>query len=203
VEEQDPSRLEAMVAEAHRRFDALNAEDPRSVEPDGAARPRELVHAEWLEAWVHRVVPAPSLALRLAARCQHLARFRIPRDDYPRDRAGYLTWRRDLARMHADLAGEILAELGFDVATREAVRRINLKKTIKQDAEVQAMEDALCLSFLEHDFVPFIDDYDDAKVIGIVRKTWAKMSERGHELALELPLSGRARNLVERALSVT
>jgi hypothetical protein len=195
------ARLEAMVAEAHRRFDAVNAEDPRSIEVDGVARPRELAQAEWLEAWVHRVVPTPSLALRLAARCQHLGRFRIPRDEYPRDRAGSLTWRRDLARMHAELAGAILAELGFDAATRDAVRRINLKKAIKQDDEVQAMEDALCLSFLEHDFVPFIDDYDDAKVIDIVRKTWAKMSERGHELAIRLPLSGRARELVERALS--
>jgi hypothetical protein len=193
--------LESMVTEAHRRFDAVNAEDPRTVEVDGEARPRELVAADRLEAWVHRVAPGPSLPLRLAARCQHLARFRVPRGDYPEGRVGYLTWRRDLAKMHAALAEEILADVGFDEATRAAVQRINLKKAIKSDEEVQAMEDALCLSFLEHDFVPFIDDYEDAKVIEILRKSWAKMSERGHALALALPLSGRALSLVQRALA--
>jgi hypothetical protein len=194
-------KLEEMVAEAHRRFDAVNAEDARILEVDGVARPRELVQADRLEAWVHRVVPEPSLPLRLAARCQHLARFRIPRAEYPEGRVGYLTWRRDLAQMHAELAEAILVDVGFDEATREAVKRINLKKTIKQHAEVQAMEDALCLAFLEHELVPFIDDYEDEKIVDILRKSWAKMSERGHTLALGLPLSGRALSLVERALS--
>jgi hypothetical protein len=198
---QGPKDVEAMVVEAHRRFDDMNARDPRSLEVDGIARPRELVQAERLEAWVHRVVPEPSLALRLAARCQHLARFRIPRGDYPDGRVGYLTWRRDLAKMHAELACEILEDVGFDEETREAVKRINLKKALKQDEDVQAMEDALCLAFLEHELVPFIDDYPDEKVIDILRKSWAKMSERGHALALRLPLSGRAERLVGLALA--
>ncbi len=192
---------ESMIREAHRRFDAINAEDPRTVEVDGVTKPRELAKADELEAWLHRVDPSPSVALRLAARCQHLGRFRIPRSEYPEGREGYLRWRRRLAEMHAELAGAILADVGFDEETRAAVERINLKRSLKRDPEVQTMEDALCLAFLAHDFVPFIDDYDDEKVIDILRKTWAKMSPRGHELALGLPLSGRAKSLVERALS--
>lgn len=193
--------LEGRIAEAHRRFDAINAEDPRTLEVEGVARPRELVQADRLEAWVHRVVPEPSLPLRLASRCQHLGRFRIPRAEYPAGRAGYLTWRRDLSRMHAALAGEILEELGFSAEVREAVARINTKKALKHDPDVQAMEDALCLAFLEHELAPFIDDYDDDKVIDILRKSWAKMSARGHSLALGLRLEGRAKSLVTRAIA--
>src|SRR5690554_2193627 len=103
--------------------------------------------------------------------------------------------------MHQELTDGILKELGFDEEVREAVARIQLKKALKRDPEVQTMEDALCLAFLRHEFVPFIEDYDDEKVINILRKTWPKMSPRGHEHALKLPLSGRALDLVQRALS--
>src|SRR5690606_10854874 len=131
MESQDT--LEEMIREAHRRFDALNAEDPRTLSVDGVARPRELLQADRLEAWLHRVVPTPSVPQRLAARCQHLARFRIPRADYPEGRVGYLTWRRELAQMHARLATEILEAVGFDEPTREAVQRILLKRDLHRD----------------------------------------------------------------------
>lgn len=193
--------LETLLNEAHRRFDALNSEDPRTLDFEGVTRPRELVRADWLEAALYEIEPSPSLALRIAARSQHLARFRVPRSDYPPGREAYLRWRRDLAKMHQELTGAILEELGFDAAVREAVARIQLKKALKRDAEVQTMEDALCLAFLRHEFVPFIEDYDDEKVIGILRKTWPKMSPRGQEHALKLPLNGRALKLVQRALS--
>ena len=38
------------------------------------------------------------------------------------------------------------------------------------------------------------------KAIDIVRKTWKKMSERGHEAALGLELPERSRGLVGKAL---
>lgn len=188
------------LQEAHRRFDALNAGDPRTLKVNGVERPRELVRADWLEAALHEIEPEPSLPLRIAARAQHLARFRVPRTDYPPGREAYLKWRRELAKMHHDLTDEILKELGFSDEIREAVKKIQLKIAIKRNAEVQTMEDALCLAFLRHEFVPFIEDYDDEKVIGILQKTWPKMSPRGHEAALKLPLSGRALKLVQRAL---
>jgi len=193
--------VEALLREAHRRFDALNAQDPRTIDVDGTPRPRELVRANWLERALFEIEPEPSLPLRIASRSQHLARFRVPRSEYPPGREAYLQWRRDLAKMHHELTDAILEELGFSDEVREAVRKIQLKIAIKRNPDVQTMEDALCLAFLRHEFVPFIEDYDDEKVIGILQKTWPKMSPRGHEHALRLPFSGRARELIQRALA--
>lgn len=195
------AETEARVARTLARFDALNAEDPNLLEVDGVARPRELVQAERLAAWVHRLEPQPSLALRLAARCQHLGRFRVPREQYAMDAAGYQAWRRGLAQLHADLAGQILEAEGWDEAVRAQVRRINLKSGIKRDAEVQTMEDALCLAFLEHEAAAFAAKHPREKLLDILRKTWAKMSGRGHAAALALSMAPELRELVSAALA--
>lgn len=183
------------------RFDALNAEDPRRLEVAGVERPRELVQAERLERWVLRLAPNASPALRLAARSQHLQRWAIPRSAYPEGRIGYLKWRKDLARHHAELTAGILEDVGFDADTMEAVRAIQLKQGLKAAPETQTMEDALCLTFLEHEFAEFAAKHDEAKVIDIVQKTWRKMSAQGHSEALQLALPESARLLVERALT--
>lgn len=189
-----------LLRAAIERFDAMNARDPNALVVAGVSRPRELLQAERLEAWVLRLDPRASVALRLAARCQHLCRWEIPRASYGEGRVAYLKWRKELARHHADLAERVLAEVGFDQATRGAVRRINLKQGLRTEADTQTMEDALCLAFLEHEFAEFATKYDDAKVIDIVQKTWRKMSERGHALALGLPFDAETLALVSRAL---
>ncbi len=190
------------IIQAHEKMNELNARDPQTIETaDGHKRPRELVMAERLERWVKKVVPQPSTALLLASRCQHLMRFAVPRSEYEPGRIGYLKWRKDLAKMHADRAEEILREVDFDEETIAAVRQINLKQGLKTNPDAQAMEDALCLSFLEHEYPEFSAKHPDDKVIDIVRKTWAKMSPRGQELALALPLEGRPGALVQQALS--
>jgi hypothetical protein len=181
-------------------FDRANAADPTKLRVDGVERPRELVHAERLSVWVDRLEPAASEALRLAARCQHLCRWEIPRASYAEGRIGYLEWRKALARFHADRASAILHEAGYDEATIERVRAINQKRGIKIDADVQTMEDALCLSFLEHELEEFAEKHAPEKVVDILQKTWRKMSERGHGHALGLVLSERTKRLVEMAL---
>lgn len=190
-----------LVQQAIARFDAMNAQDPNKIFVLGTERPRELVLAEYLSKWVNEVDSSPSDALILAARCQHLMRWTVPRSDYPEGRVGYLKWRKDLSKRHADLAGEVLKELGFSESVVQQVRSINLKEGLKTNPDSQKMEDALCLSFLEHEFSAFAAKHPDDKVIDIVQKTWRKMSERGHQLALELPLEGRAKELVGRALT--
>jgi hypothetical protein len=183
-------------------FDARNAEDPVRVGVAPVARPRALVEAERLSEWVLRLDANASVALRLAARCQHLERWTIPRESYPAGRVGYLTWRTELARFHARRASEILNEVGYDAETIQAVQRINLKQNLRSSSDSQTMEDALCLVFLEHEFDAFLAKYpDQAKAVEILRKAWKKMSDRGREAALELPLSPEARALVARALS--
>jgi hypothetical protein len=190
-----------LIPKAVERFDAMNARDPNTLVVAGATRPRELVQAERLESWVLRLEPNASVALRLAARCQHLCRWEIPRADYGEGRVAYLKWRKDLAKHHADLAAGVLGELGFSAETLAAVRRINMKQGLKSEVDTQTMEDALCLAFLEHEFAEFAPKYEDAKVIDIVQKTWRKMSDRAHELALGLPFAPETLALVSRALS--
>jgi hypothetical protein len=192
----DHPRLHAALA----RFDAINAEDPNTVPVAGAARPKELVYAEQMTAWLHRLNPSPSEALQLAARSQHLRRWQIPRDSYPDGRPGYLRWRTALQQFHADEAAKVLREVGYDDATISRVQSLLKKQQLKTDAEMQLLEDVICLVFLENHFADFAREHDDDKVIGIIRKTWTKMSDRGRAAALTLQLPADARRLVERAL---
>jgi hypothetical protein len=193
----DDARFQAAIA----AFDAANAADPNRQVIDGVERPRTLVQAERLSGWIDRLDPSASVALRLAARCQHIERWTLPRSDFAPGRVGYLQWRTQLARYHAERAAEILRAAGFDDETIHAVRKINLKQNLRSSPDSQTMEDALCLVFLEHELEEFLEKYPDpSKATDILRKTWRKMSERGRALALGLPLSTEARGLVERAL---
>jgi hypothetical protein len=179
---------------------AISARDPVQELVDGVPRPRELVQVERLARWVERRAPQPSEALRLAAHCQHVGRFELPRQSYPEGRSGYLRWRSELARRHAETAERILLDAGYDTEMVQRVRRIVLKQSLR-DEEVASMEDALCLSFLEHELPEFAERHSDEKLIGILRKSWRKMSPRGHELAAKLSFSERCQALLEKALT--
>jgi hypothetical protein len=184
-------------------FRALNARYPNRILDGGVERPKELVAAERLAAWIERLEPSASEALALASHCQHLCRWELPRGDFPEGRIGYLTWRKALARRHADRAAAVLRDAGYDDGLIAEVRAINLKQGLHTSADTQAMEDALCLSFLEWELGEFAAKHADDKVIDIIRKTWSKMSERGHAKALELApsLPPKAAELVQRALA--
>lgn len=185
---------------AMERFDAINAEDPRREVVDGQERPKELVYARRMSETLERFRPDASEPLRLAVRAQHLARWRIPRSEFPEGRTGYKKWRTRLMFFHAELAEEVLRQLEYPEDTVERVKTLLRKQGLKRDPEVQALEDVACLVFLEHYFDAFAEDHGDEKLVDILRKTWRKMSERGQEAALELKLSERAARLVGQAL---
>ena len=103
------ARFERAIA----ALDAANRQDPNREPTDRGPAPKELLYAQHMTRWLDRLYPEASDALRLAARCQHIERWRIPRSDYPMDRAGYLTWRRDLKVFHAERGGQILASIGY------------------------------------------------------------------------------------------
>lgn len=184
-------------------FDEANTADPTIVESEGREWPKELLYGHQMSAWMDRFAPDASEALRLAARCQHIRRWEIPRDSYPRDRVGYLKWRTELKHMHARIAGEILERAGYDEDLIARVQSLLKKERLKSDPETQILEDVVCLVFLENWFADFSKQHDPDKVVDIVAKTWKKMSLTGHEAALAMAhkLPADALALVQRALA--
>jgi hypothetical protein len=187
--------------EAVQRMDAANSQDPNHEQAGDRDWPRELIYAERLTRWVLQLNPNASEALQLAARSQHILRWKIPRDTYPASRAGYLKWREDLKKFHAQTAGEILKESGYGEDMVERVRAMNLKTNIKSDPDTQTLEDALCLVFLQFQLSDLIGKTAEDKVVNAVRKSWGKMSETGRARALELQFTVQERSIILKALA--
>ena len=185
------------------RFQVAHLEDPRRVAVGQKQVPWSLLYHQRLLHWVHHLNPTASEELRLAASCQHIRRWTIPRSQYPPGKSGYKRWRKRLASFHAERAGEILREVGYDSAVIERVQTLLQKFRLKLDPEVQMLEDAICLVFLENEFSAFSGKHDRNKVKEILQKTWLKMSSRGREVAQEVvaELAAEDREKVESALS--
>jgi Domain of unknown function (DUF4202) len=181
-------------------FDAANAQDPNTEIVNGQPIAKELIYSQRMTAQLHKFLPAASAELQLAARSQHICRWKIPRSDYPMDRQGYKKWRLDLAGFHGDTAGAIMQTHGYAANTIQRVKDLLLKRSLKRDGEVQALEDIICLVFLEFYLEDFASKHDEAKLIDIIQKTWNKMSDAGHTAALKLPLSNTMLALVTKAL---
>lgn len=181
---------------AIRRFDEENGRDPNKE--DG--QPRELLYAHRLTNWVLRLSPNAGEVLRLAAHCQHLCRWDIPRDNYPMTRPGYLKWRTELKKFHAQRAGEILREVGYDDETIRRVQDLNLKKNFPADPECRVLEDALCLVFLEFQFAGLAAKTAEDKTINALKKSWEKMTDTARSEALNLNYGEREKVLIQKAL---
>jgi hypothetical protein len=166
-------------------IDSANRADP-TLE-DG--QPAALLYGQRMTAELSRLFPDASDILRIAARGQHVERWLLPRKDYPEGKEGYLDWRREQARRHADRVGGMMAEAGYDPQDRDRIGILLRKEGIKRDAEVQALEDVICFTFLRWYFQPFAAAHDPAKVADIVQKTARKMSPEGRARVLdEFPL---------------
>lgn len=194
-------------ARAVAAIDAANADDPNTIVARGEVRPKELAHAEMVTEWVERLAGSPSEELLLAARAHHVRRWTVPRSSYPEGRAGYLRWRRELHKQHADDVGRILTECGYPDEAIARVQALVEKKGLgKGDAEVQVLEDALCLVFIETQFREISERLeqqygDEEKMVDVVRKTLKKMSDAGRARAVEIELDPRDRAIVGRALA--
>jgi len=189
------SDLETRARDA---IDAAHAADPHRT----GDRPAEADYADRIEAWIPRLVDAPSLTVRLAARAQHLERWAIPRTQFPDGRGGYLRWRSAVHQRQGQRVRELLMSAGCDAALGERVAHLVAKTTPRGDPEAQALEDAACLVFLETELAEFQRKHDRGKVIDILQKTWTKkMSPRGQELARSLALPPETQELVLAALA--
>lgn len=177
-------------------IDAANEADPFTITIDGIERPKEQTHAEMMTEWVQRLDPSATDLQLIAARAHHVRRWTILRSEYPEGRNGYLRWRTALKKVHAETVAEAMSAAGYEAADIERVQAIVQKKNLRSDPDVQTHEDALCLVFVATQFDELASRFDRDKMIDIVAKTLAKMSERGIEAALGLDLSEADRDLI-------
>ena len=192
-----PTRFETAIA----LIDKKNAEDVNTYSVSGMEYPKELLYSQRMSRTLLQFDPNASKALQIAARAQHICRWKSARNEYPMDRVGYLKWRQDLKQMHAELTGDILKEVGYDDEFIDRVKAIVLKKLIKKNKESQTIEDVICLVFLDFYFDEFAAKHSDEKIIDILQKTWKKMSDEGHAEALKIKFSDKSLALVKEAIS--
>lgn len=183
-------------------FDAANGEDPNQDE----GQPKELLYSQRMSEMLHRYAPAADEVVQLAVRAQHIRRWSVPRSDYPMTKEGYFQWRTGLYRMHAEIAGDLMAQAGYDEASIARVQMAIAKRRLKSNPDSQLLEDIAGLVFIEHYMVGFVaskPDYDEEKWIDIIRKTWQKMSDNAHQFAVSgvLRLPTQYVPLITRAIS--
>ncbi len=186
--------------DAIRRIDEANAVDPNTLDVGGVPRPKEAAHAEMMTRWVRALRPDANEPLLLAARAHHIRRWERPRDSFPAGREGYLRWRATLQRFHADALGEIMADVGYAAAEVKRAQDLVRKRGLGRDPDAQAMEDALCLVFMETQLADFAGQLDDdARMVEVLASTWRKMSPQGRAAAQALALEDRAARLLDDA----
>jgi len=180
---QQQSTFEKAVA----LIDAANSEDPNQVSVDGKDWPKELLYSRRMSDMLQRFAPDADDAVKLAIRAQHVQRWKSPRDAYPMDRIGYLQWRKDLYKIQAQTAADLLVKAGCDDDVIGRVREAVAKKGIKENPDTQLLEDVTDLVFMEYYLLEFAGkhpEYDEEKWLDIIRKTWKKMSDRAQQFAL-------------------
>lgn len=180
---QQQSNLDKAIA----LIDAANGEDPNQVTVDGKNWPKELLYSQRMSDMLQRNTPDADDAMKLAIHAQHIQRWKSPRNAYPMDRIGYLKWRKDLYKFHAQTAADLLAQAGYGDDVIDRVKLAVAKVGIKSNPDTQLLEDISALVFIEHYMLDFANkhpEYDEEKWLDIIRKTWKKMTERAQQFAL-------------------
>lgn len=170
-------------------IDTANRADPNIEQVNGQPQPKEYAYSLHMSRWLHELEPEPSERMQIACRAQHIERWTMPRSDFPEGRKAYYEWRQACGRMHGRRAAEIMGQCGFPQQECDRVETILTKRELRNDADTQLLEDVACMVFLERYFADFYEqkaDYDREKWLRIVRRTWGKMSARGHAAALKL-----------------
>lgn len=179
------ANLECAIA----AIDRANQADPNREQVDHEYLPREYAYSLHMTRWLFELEPKPSARMQIACRAQHLERWTMPRSDYGEGRKNYYLWRQACGLMHGRRAAGIMSECGYSPEECERVETILTKRNLRDDEETQLLEDVACMVFLERYFAQFFDDnpeYDKEKWLRIVRRTWGKMTPRGHSAALKL-----------------
>lgn len=187
-------------------IDAANKEDPNQETAEGQAWPKELLYSHRMSDMLERFKPDADEVGRISIRAQHIQRWKSPRSDFPMNRQGYHQWRTQLYKFHADTTAALMVEAGYDEESIERVKKAIGKKAVKVNPDTQLLEDVAALVFIEHYMQAFADkhpEYDEAKWIDIIQKTWKKMSQAGQAFALSgsLKLPEPLVPLIQKALA--
>jgi hypothetical protein len=182
------------------RFDAYNSQDPNKEWEGGQQVAREILYAQRMSECLDDFAPGAAEEIRLAARCQHIGRWQIPRASYPDGKKGYLQWRGMLAKFHADVADKILRESGYGDEMVEKARSLLLKKDLHHNQATQLLEDVVCLVFIRYYLKDFAAKHETDKVEDILRKTIKKMSPHARRKAGSIPLDQSTRDLILRSV---
>ena len=194
------------VAKALDLIDAAHKEDPDKVEINGETVPYELHYAQKMTKFLDLHTPDADPLVLTAARAQHFRRWEVPRDSYPRTRPGYFAWRTCLKMRQSEQVKQICLECSYSEEDASKVAALIAKEDLKKgegkgDAAAQVIEDVACLVFLNDQFDDFEKGHDETKIISILQKTWTKMGKRGQEMALNMDMSERAKEMVGKALA--
>jgi hypothetical protein len=190
-------RFEHVIA----AIDAVNAEDPNIVEINGQQIPGELIYGRRMSETLARMDPSPSECLRIAARGQHIERWKVPRKTYPAGRAGYLSWRKHQRDLQAKRLGTIMATASYGIDDIERVGALIRKERLKLDRDAQMLEDVICVMFFEYYLESFMAKVEEPKLADILAKTWQRMSEHGHRHALLLNLPPAVPRLLSQGMA--
>lgn len=181
---------------------AAHLQDPNMESWNDAVYPAEWLYVQRITERMETFCPNASEELIIAANCQHLFRWEIERKSFPEGRIGYYQWRNYLSEYQAMKAREILLKAGFDSDFADQVKTIVKKENIFTNSEAQALEDVVCLVFLEFYLDEFMNDKSELNMTTIILKTWNKMSEKGHQEALKIKYSDAALPIIKKALGL-
>jgi hypothetical protein len=183
-------------------IDAENEADPNNEIYQDVTYPKELLYSDRMYERLMVFQPDASEAVQIAAKAQHICRWKIARESYAMDRVGYLKWREDLKKFHAKMTSEILKKAGYEDDFIDRVSFLIEKKLLKKDEETQLLEDVICLVFLEFYLDPFVHKHDTEKLKNIILKTWNKMSDKGHQEALKISYTQENLQLIKDSLGL-
>ncbi len=192
--------LSPLLQPAIDAIDAANEHDPTHVVVRGTPTPLALAHGWLASEWVRDLRPDATDALVLAARAHHLRRWEVPRSSYPEGRPAYLRWRRDQKLRHARDVEVILRDVGYGDAVVERVQALIRRDNLGTDADVQVVEDAACLVFIETQLAEMAPRFEREHLLEVIRKTTRKMSPAALEAVSRLAIGDVERELIAAAL---
>ena len=186
-------------------IDEINSQDQNIIDFDGISHPKELIYGKQMSACLEQHWPNSAEVLQIAVRAQHIQRWQLKRTEFAQGKAGYYQWRIALGKFHAQLTEKLMIEQGYSLELAAETASILRKENLKTNNNTQTLEDVACLVFLQYYFDDFAQKYtaqnNEAKIIRIVQKTWGKMSDKAHNVALAMSFPEHLAKLIQKALA--